>query len=139
MITLVQYFGKFFNHTDATSTRKVSAQALLDACNRLEALALEDGVEFPNSPKTGTGVSGEHDGYGGFRPQDCPQGAAHSSHKEGMAVDRYDPHGKIDAWCMANFEKLSRVGIYIEHPSATEGWSHWTIRAPKSGSRAFFP
>lgn len=113
---------------------------MLHACAALEYFAERDGVEFPDNPKTLTGVSGET--LGGFRPQNCDQGAAHSSHKEGFAVDRYDPEGLIDKWCMANSEVgglLESCGIYIEHPDATHGWSHWTIRRPGSGNRVFRP
>lgn len=140
MITLVQYFGPYAGHADATDTVIDNAEALLKACGALEQMAKLDGVQFPDSPKTGNGVSG--DGNGGFRPKDCPVGAEHSSHKEGRAVDRYDPHGDIDRWCMSNSGeggKLSQCGIYIEHPSKTDGWSHWTIKAPGSGRRVFMP
>lgn len=137
MITLAQYFGRFKNHPDATAARKVNATNLLTACGQLEALALADGVVFHDNPATECGVSGEY--YGGFRPKNCPQGAEHSSHKEGSAVDRYDPRNEIDAWCMANLDKLEQCGIYIEHPDATPTWSHWTTRAPGSGNRVFHP
>lgn len=140
MITFDQYFGPWISHKDATEERKVNAVRLLSCCKSLEAMALADGVQFPDNPATGSGVSGQT--YGGFRPQDCPQGAPHSSHKEGLAVDRYDPHGDIDKWCMLNAGiggKLEQCGIYIEHPDATPHWSHWTVRAPGSGNRVFHP
>ena len=137
MISLADYFGPWMDHADATPARKANAGKLLDACAKLEALAVADGVKFPVNPATKSGVSGQT--YGGFRPQCCTQGAANSSHKEGLAVDRYDPTDAIDAWCMANLKRLESCGIYIEHPSATKTWSHWTIRAPKSGRRAFYP
>jgi hypothetical protein len=137
MITLEDYFGPWMGHPDVTADRMANAKALLMACDRLQAMAEADGVKFPQNTITGSGVSGEK--YGGFRPQDCPEGAPGSSHKQGLAVDRYDPHNTIDDWCMAYFERLARCGIYIEHPSATPGWSHWTIRAPRSGTRAFLP
>ena len=95
------------------------------------------GVEFPDNPITHSGVSGET--YGGFRPQSCPIGAPHSQHKEGSAVDRYDPLGEIDDWIMAHQEIARAYGIYIEHPSATIHWSHWQNVAPKSGHTVFFP
>ena len=140
MITLDQYFGHFRFHPDATPDRIQNARLLLHACSALEYFAVRDGIEFPDNPVTGSGVSGQT--YGGFRTQDCPQGAPHSSHKEGMAVDRYDPEGLIDAWCMKNSEVgglLESCGIYIEHPDATPGWSHWTTRRPRSGNRVFRP
>lgn len=137
MISLRQYFGKWIDHPDVNLERRLNAEALLAACAKLEAYAVADGVVFPTNPATGSGVSGQT--YGGFRPQSCPQGAPNSSHKEGKAVDRYDPKNEIDAWCMDNLCRLEECGIYIEHPDATDGWSHWTIRAPNSRRRVFYP
>lgn len=140
MITEEQYFGRWAHHPDATPQRRMNAHSLLDACAKLQELALADGVVFPDNPLTESGISGNI--YGGFRPQDCPQGSVHSSHKEGLGVDRYDPKGEIDAWCTQQSHAngaLEKCGIYIEAPSATVGWSHWTIRAPGSGHRVFLP
>lgn len=140
VISFGEYFGPWADHEDVTDERRANAVRLLTACRLLETMARIDGVEFPVNPATDTGVSGQT--YGGFRPQDCPQGASGSSHKEALAVDRYDPHGDIDAWCMLNAEaggKLEQCGIYIEHPAATPGWSHWTLRRPGSGNRVFRP
>jgi len=137
MITLEQYVGPHANSPDWTPERKFNAGQLLIACSELEAIAVADGVKFPNNIRTGSGVSG--DTLGGFRPQNCPIGAPKSSHKEGLAVDRYDPLGEIDSWCMANLNKLQDCGIYLEHPTKTMGWSHWTIKAPGSKNRVFFP
>lgn len=137
MITLLQYAGVHAQSPDWNAERKINASGLLLACSRLEALARADGIKFPDNPATGSGISGQT--FGGFRPQSCAQGAPRSSHKEGLAVDRYDPHGLIDEWCLANLDRLESCGIYIEHPSATPGWSHWTTRAPKSGNHVFYP
>ncbi|EJL77370.1 hypothetical protein PMI15_04692 [Polaromonas sp. CF318] len=137
MITLNQYVGPHRNSPDWTPTREQNATKLLAACAALEVEMSDAGVAFPDNPATGSGVSGQT--FGGFRPQDCPQGAANSSHKQGQAVDRYDPDGEIDAWLMANQDRLVFHGLYIEHPSATPRWSHWTTRAPGSGNRVFYP
>ena len=137
MITLAQYVGPHAGSPDWTPERRGNAEQLLAACVGLEADATAAGVKFPNNPATGNGVSGQT--LGGFRPQNATQGAPKSSHKQGLAVDRYDPKGEIDAWCMANQDRLAAHGIYIEHPSATKGWSHWTIKAPGSGNRVFYP
>lgn len=137
MITLQEYFGPHWDHPDATEERKANAERLLALCEKLELIALADGVRFPDNPVTGSGVSGNT--YGGFRPQSCPQGAPNSSHKEGLAVDRYDPSNEIDAWCMENLKELNECGIYIEAPKSTPRWSHWTIKPPKSGKRVFIP
>lgn len=137
MITLNQYVGPHSASPDWTPERQQAATKLLAACCALEVEMARGGVSFPDNPATKSGVSGLT--FGGFRPQNCPQGAPNSSHKEGMAVDRYDPRGEIDVWCMAHLDRLAHHGIYIEHASATPGWSHWTTRAPKSGNRAFYP
>ena len=137
MITLAQYVGPHRQSKDWTIERQFNAQRLLAACLALETEAALAGIEFPINPATKSGVSGQT--FGGFRPQDCPQGAPNSSHKEGLAVDRYDPKGEIDKWCMSNQDALIKCGIYLEHPDATPGWSHWTTRAPRSGNRVFHP
>ncbi len=137
MISLQQYFGKWWIHPDATEERKANAERLLAMVEKLEYLALADGVSFPDNPSTGSGVAGNT--YGGFRPQDCLQGAPSSAHKQGLAVDRYDPSNAIDEWCLANLKDLEDCGIYIEAPRSTPHWSHWTIRAPHSGNRVFIP
>lgn len=137
MITYADYMGKWIGHPDATPVRVENVERLIDACLELYADAVADGVVFQINPVTGTQVSGAL--YGGFRPQSCTQGAPKSSHKEGLAVDWYDPDGSIDNWCLASLDKLEACGIYIEHPDATKGWSHWTIRSPKSGNRVFHP
>jgi hypothetical protein len=137
VITLPEYFGPWRDHPDATVERVSNALRLLTAVSALESFAVMDGVEFPTNPATDSGVSGQQ--YGGFRPQDCTEGAMHSSHKEGLAVDRYDPTNAIDNWCMANLDKLEQCGIYIEAPEATWHWSHWTIKPPGSGHRVFIP
>lgn len=137
MITLNQYVGPNRECSDWTPDREQNATKLLAACLELEAEMAIDGVEFPVNPATKSGVSGQT--MGGFRPQSCTQGAANSSHKEGLAVDRYDPKNEIDDWCMDHLDRLEAHGIYIEHPSKTNTWSHWTIKAPGSGRRVFFP
>lgn len=137
MITLAQYVGPHKDSPDWTPTREQNALYLLQQCAALEAEMAAHGVVFPINPKTGSGVSGAT--FGGFRPQNCPQGAPDSSHKTGEGVDRYDPAGDIDAWLMAHQDSMALLGIYIEHPDATPTWSHWTTRAPRSGNRVFHP
>lgn len=137
MLTEAEYFGPWIKHRDVTPRRLANARGFLVKVNALKAEAERDGVVFKKNPATKSVVSGTQ--YGGFRPQDCPQGSPGSSHKEGTGIDFFDPDGLIDKWCMANFDKLAAHGIYIEHPDATPTWSHWTTRAPKSGKRAFYP
>lgn len=137
MITLAQYAGKWISDVDWTYQRSANAQRLIICVNGLASRMLADGVVFPVNPTTSCVISGKH--FGGFRPQDTTVGAKLSKHKEGLAVDLYDPYGSIDAWCMANLDVLAECGIWIEHPEKTTGWSHWQCVPPKSGNRAFYP
>lgn len=137
MFTLTDYVGPHADSPDWTDERSAQAERLIAACAKLQALMVADGVKFQINPRTGTTISGEI--YGGFRPQSCKEGAPHSAHKEGQAVDRYDPLNEIDNWIMDHQDVLVTCGIYIEHPSATPGWSHWGIRAPASGRHVFYP
>lgn len=130
--------GPWDDSKDLTSERLENIRMrLIPAVNALEARMLADGFVFPVNPLTKTGVSGQT--FGGFRPQECPCGAAKSNHKIGLAVDRYDPQGGIDAWCMKNLPILAECGIWLEHPDSTKGWSHWQCVPPKSGRRVFMP
>ena len=137
MISKSDYLGQWLDSPDITPQVHVNIGRLLTACNKLEAMALQDGVKFPTNPKTKSQVSGEV--YGGFRPQNCTIGAPQSAHKTGEAVDRYDPDGKIDEWCSMHVPLLRTCGIYLEHPDDTPNWSHWGIRPPKSGNTIFKP
>jgi hypothetical protein len=137
VITLSHYAGKWRTSPDWTTDIEQNALRLLTSVNALEAEMARGGIRFPDNPKTNNGISGEL--YGGFRPQDCPIGAPLSNHKTGKAIDRYDPHGLIDAWCMAHQDRIAWHGIWIEHPDATPGWSHWQSVSPRSGNRVFKP
>ena len=137
MISLSEYVGHWKDSPDWDTERQTAAIFLLDKCADLQTAMMADGVIFQINTKTGTQVSGEV--YGGFRPQSCPIGAPHSNHKEGRAVDVYDPYGHIDMWCMGHQSRLKAVGIYIEHPDYTGGWSHWQSVAPASGKTVFIP
>lgn len=137
MITLEQYVGVHENCADWNDEREANAIAFLERAEGLYNEMVEAGVVFHENPATKSQVSGQM--YGGFRPQSCSQGAPNSSHKEGRAVDWYDPHGEIDAWLMAHQDKLVEHGIYIEHPDATQHWSHWSDKPPGSGKHVFRP
>lgn len=135
MITLKDYFGPWLGHPDATSARLHNADTLLDRVNRLVDAATQDGVKLLTNPATGTNISGQL--FGGFRPQSCPQGAPHSSHKQGQGIDLYDPHNELDAWL--DDDRLVAFGLFREHPDATQRWCHLTTRQPGSGNRTFLP
>lgn len=138
MLTLADVVGSHAQSADLTEARVANIiDLLLPACADLERRMLAAGVEFPVNPQTGSGVSGQT--FGGFRPQSCCIGAPRSNHKEGLAVDRYDPFGKIDAWLLDHQDVMAECGIWIESPGATPGWSHWQVVSPKSGRRVFLP
>ena len=133
MITTEQYYGAWFKSEDLTGMRKANAIELLKRVNSLLAAY----GDVPINHSTHSQVSGEL--YGGFRPQACRIGATNSAHKEGSAVDVYDPHDKLDDWLTDNPEKLISFNLYREYPTATIGWTHLTTRAPPSAKRSFYP
>jgi hypothetical protein len=138
MITLAQYFGPHATCADRTPQTDVNATVLLGRVNALIAeMQQRAGVVFLSNPATGTQISGQT--LGGFRPLACTQGSLNSAHKQGQAVDLYDPYNQIDQWLLQNPDALVHHDLYIEHPAATNGWSHWGTRAPKSGKRVFYP
>src|ERR1051325_3331321 len=79
----------------------------------------------------------------GWRPPDInaatPGSAKRSNHMLGLAVDFKDTDGTIDAWCMANQDKLAVFGLWLEDPGSTIGWCHVQCIAPGSGHRVFKP
>lgn len=133
MITLADYAGKWAQSPDFNDTYKSNAVDLLQRVN----LLLADYGVVPNNPDTNSQVSGQL--WGGFRTQACTIGASNSAHKQGMAVDVYDPMAKLSKWLTNNPEKLVLYHLYREAPSATLTWSHLTTRAPGSGRRTFYP
>ena len=132
-----QYFGKWLKSKDVTIEIIDNAKRLCAAVNRLISVMELTGFEFKINPITGTIVGGET--LGGFRPQDCPIGAPLSAHKQGLAVDLFDPDNKIDSWLIGHQKLLKDYGLYFEHPTATPRWSHWSIRKPRSGRLFFYP
>ena len=79
----------------------------------------------------------------GWRPASVnaatPGAAPRSKHMTGQAIDISDPEGDLDEWCADHPDILQTIGVWLEHPSATKGWSHLQIVPPKSGKRVFFP
>ena len=136
MITLEEMFAGKMDSPDATEERLENARDLLEKVGKLLAYIEYEPKVCPN---TGCQISGSlhGSGDGGFRLQSSKTGAPHSSHKEGQAVDVYDPGNKIDD--MLDDKILSMFGLYREHPDATPGWCHLTTRAPRSGRRTFRP
>ena len=137
MISIDQYLGPWKGHKDFTHERETNALALLMVVAHAMEVMEKDGVKFPINPATKSQVAGKT--LGGFRPQDAKQGAPKSAHKQGLAVDIWDPLNEIDNWLMAHQPFLTAVGLYIEHPDATPNWSHWSIKSPASGKHVFHP
>lgn len=71
-----------------------------------------------------------------FDPKKVPM---KSMHLTGGAVDIADPKKVLQAWCLANEDKLKAAGLYCEAFSYTPTWVHFQILAPKSGKRFFIP
>ncbi len=142
-LTFEDIAGRFLQSPDLDARRADNIRSrLLPSVWNLQKRLMELGLAFAINPKTGTVVSGTQ--YGGFRPQDCPEGAPHSNHKEGLAVDLFDPEHRIDRALLAAPGLLDECGIWIEHPDvtvvdATSGWSHWQCVPPRSGRRMFYP
>lgn len=135
MISPVEYFGPWLNHSAVTEEVMENAADLLEHVDKLMAYAIEDMVNLPVNPVTHSQVSGIQ--YGGYRPPECTQGAPSSSHKRGKGVDVYDPNNDFDEWITDDM--LEECGLYREHPTATLGWAHLTTRAPGSKKRTFLP
>jgi hypothetical protein len=136
MIDLESYFGPWI--AIAPEAHIENALRLLERVIRLQSVMAGAGVIFRINPKTGTYISGST--LGGYRPQDCGAvGSPKSAHKQGLAVDLYDPINEVDLYLYNHQDLLDRYDIYIEHPDSTPGWSHWSIRPPASGRRVFYP
>ena len=79
----------------------------------------------------------------GWRPQavnDTTKNAAGGSkHLTAQACDVRDALGALDEWCIQNQERLAEVGLWLESPKATQGWTHFQTIPPRSGNRVFIP
>lgn len=137
MITAAQYFGRYADHADATAERRYHATAMLDVVNDLLEVAAADGCELPENPNTDSQVSGN--GNGGFRPQDSKVGAGNSKHKDGRAVDVFDPRRQFASWCLAHPEELEKRGLHMEDPRWTPSWVHLQDVPPGSGKLVYIP
>lgn len=140
MVTLGEYFGAKYDHPDATLTRKGNAREMLHRVNGLLGAAEMAGVyTAPIDPDTGLCISGSKGGAGdgGFRLQKSTTGSPTSRHKEGDAVDIYDPNNALDDWL--DDETLAEHGLFREHPDNTDGWVHLQSHPPASGKHTFKP
>ena len=82
-------------------------------------------------------VSGQ--GNGGYRPPYVRVGAPQSKHRTGHAVDVFDPHRDLAAWCIAHQDQLIECGLAMEDPRWAPVWVHLQDLLPASGRRVFIP
>lgn len=139
MISRKDYLGTYAGCNDITPAISANIDRLLSKVNALIAYLQQDKVNVPINMKTRSQISGELNG--GFRPQDCSVGAPNSNHKQGLAVDLFDPLGKIDEWVTnpSNLKKIQALDLYFEDKSKTDGWCHVQIVPPRSGKRWYMP
>lgn len=140
-ITLADYFmGRREEHPLALSP-EIERNAFLTVglANKLLTQAASYGVTVDLHPVNKSPVSS------GWRPPavnaNTPNAAPNSKHMTGQAIDIYDPDGDLDEWLMSGEGQsaLAALGLWMEHPSATKGWSHLQTIPPRSGRRVFYP
>ena len=135
MIILKDYFNNKI--AEVTPAISLNGLDLLYKVNRLLADYVTKGNVLRVSPKTGCLISGNKDGDGGMRLQSSGTGSPNSAHKQGMAVDIYDPQNKLDDYLTD--EILTKFDLYREAPESTLGWCHLSTRKPPSSRRTFKP
>lgn len=137
MISMEQYLGPYKDHPDVTQERRDRAFGLLVRINALIEVMAREGVVLPINPHTGCELGGN--GNGGFRPQDCPIGAARSSHKEAQGIDIFDPKRVGARWVLRNEERVVALGLVaMEDPRWTPSWTHLQTRVVP-GKFCFIP
>lgn len=116
---------------------KANAEFTVEAVNGLLKRLEAAGVKLEVHPVNRSVVSS------GWRPPQIngqvKNAAVRSKHMTGQACDLYDPEGAIDDWLMDNLPADRSLGLWMEHPSATKGWSHVQIIPPASGKVCFYP
>ena len=140
-IALKDYWmGRDQQYPRALSTEiRQEAERTVECVNKLLRGLSAASVETPRSPRTGSVLTS------GWRPPEVneaiPGAAPRSHHIWGRAADIYDPEGEIDDYLMTTEgqELLTKLGLWMEHPSATKGWCHVQTRPPRSGRRVFYP
>jgi hypothetical protein len=141
MITLKDYWmqrDKDYAKSLTVEIEREAARTVVLVDRLLERAALSD-VVLSLSPTTSSHVSS------GWRPPGInaatPNAAPNSKHMTGQACDIYDPDGDLDDWLMGatGQDTLIEIGLWMEHPAATKGWSHLQTIPPNSGKRVFYP
>lgn len=136
MITLQDYFSD----KPHPNEYNLNALTLLYRVNNLLAAYTTDTKEIlANNPNTGTQISGNKGGDGGFRLPTSLTGSSKSAHKTAQAVDIYDKGDHLDLWIDKNPDALIKYDLYREQAASTKSWTHLSSRKPISGLRTFFP
>ena len=132
MITLTDYWKGRDSEYASELTEEIRANAEVTVA---KANALLSAFESAGGSERGV--------TSGWRPAAVnaaiPTAAPKSKHMTGQAIDLADPEGDLDEWCLANLSALKELGLYLEHPASTKGWTHVQIVAPRSGNRVFYP
>lgn len=145
MITVKDYFTNVEGdrrekyRLSMSPTIETNASRTVRLVNDLLEEAAKHGITPPINPRTGSQVSS------GWRPpvvnSGTPGAAVNSKHMTGLACDIYDPDGVLDDWLTTTegLDVMERIGLWMEHPASTKGWSHIQIVPPGSGRRVFYP
>lgn len=118
---------------------RAKAETMVELVNKLIERAVKAGVKIHVHPVKKCILSS------GWRPPVVNAGtrgaATNSKHMTCEAADVYDPDGDLDEWLMTDDgqKALTEIGLWMEHPSATKGWSHVQSIPPGSKRRVFYP
>lgn len=129
------YFGRMSHLYAPSAEVQDNAEILLTRVNALLAVINEShpGIEAAMRPRVNSG----------WRPAEynatVPNAAPRSKHITGQAIDIADPEGELDELLLNHPSLLEMAGLWLEHPLATKGWSHWQCVPPRSGNRVFYP
>jgi Peptidase M15 len=140
-LTLKQYLMGYDVRFPLLFTPQIrkNAELMVDLVNALIERASKAGVKFHEHPVKKCVLSS------GWRPPEVnakTRGAAtNSKHMTCQAADIYDPEGDLDEWLLTEDgqKAITEIGLWMEHPSATKGWSHVQSIPPGSKRRVFYP
>jgi hypothetical protein len=141
MITSAEYYKGRDKQYASELTEEIRKNSI-ETIRRANALLELFYATNPNAKRDRTATSG-------WRPPAVnaatKKAATKSKHMLGLAIDIGDSDGKLDAWLMTiNGQRaLEVIGLWMEHPSATQGWCHLQTvqnRSWKDGKpRVFYP
>lgn len=122
---------------ECTAQLRTNAAETVARLNKIYTFAAAAGVVLVPSPRTKSLLTS------GWRPRAVNArtkgAAAFSRHMSGEAGDTYDPHGELDDYCYNNQQMLEEIGLWMEHPAATKGYTHLQTVPPRSKRRVFYP